>query len=488
VAGAAGPIRIEPAAVAEPRDLEDLARLVTWASVRGIPLFARGAGTGMPGGNVGPGVCVDFRTWSSIGTVETDDRTIRVGPGAIAEQVDRAARARGLFLPSLPSSAHRCTIGGMVANNAAGARSFRYGAMRTWVEALEVVLADGTVATLERGRTGAPPAVADAFAAARAALAGPLAEWPEVRKNASGYALDRALPTGDAVELFVGSEGTLGFVTSVRLRLAPLPSQAALLLLAVPDLDALHRAVAVAAETGVAACEVFARRFLDLSGLRERTDLSPAIGAAPALLMVEVDGTVEEVESRIDDVRRLASELDTALRVARDPVERERLWEVRHAASPIVAARADQGLVSMQFIEDSVVPPDRIGDYLLGLDEILEQEETDAVVFGHAGDGNVHVNPLMDVRRPDWRTRASRILERTVDLVVRLRGTLSGEHGDGRIRAPFHERVFGRRSARAFLAVKDRLDPHRILNPGVLVAEPGQEPLAGLSPEPRVLR
>lgn len=473
--------------VAEPRDPEDLQRLLDWASVRGIPLFARGAGTGMPGGNVGEGVCVDFRTWNAVGPVDVGG-TIRVAPGAIAEQVEQAARARGFFLPPLPSSARLCTVGGMVANNAAGARSFRYGAVRDWVEALDVVLADGTVATLERGPSGAPPAVADAFAAARGALGGRLTDWPEVRKNASGYALDRSLAAADPLELFVGSEGTLGFVTSVTLRLAPLPREAALLVLAVPDLDALHRAVAVAAETGASACEFFAGRFLDLSGLRERTDLSPTIGDAPALLVLEVDGTSEELELRVRDVQDLASELGCSLRVARSPEERGEIWELRHAASPIVAARAGQGLVSMQFIEDSVVRPDRLGEYLLGLDEILDQEETDAVIFGHAGDGNVHVNPLMDVRRPDWRDRAGRILERTVDLVVRLRGTLSGEHGDGRIRAPFHERVFGPRIALAFRAVKDRLDPGRILNPGVLVAEAGQQPLAGLSPEPRIIR
>jgi FAD/FMN-containing dehydrogenase len=142
----------------------------------------------------------------------------------------------------------------------------------------------------------------------------------------------------------------------------------------------------------------------------------------------------------------------------------------------------------MQFVEDSVVHSDHLGAYLGTMEALLALEETDAVIFGHAGDGNVHDNPLIDVRRRDWRARARRILEGTVELVAELPGTLSGEHGDGRIRAPFHERIFGPSFARAFRAVKEALDPRAILPPGVLVAEPGQDPLAGLSVEPRVGR
>ena len=163
----------------------------------------------------------------------------------------------------------------------------------------------------------------------------------------------------------------------------------------------------------------------------------------------------------------------------------ERLWSVRHAASPVIQSRASEGLVSMQFIEDSVVRADRVPDYLRGLGQILEQEETDAVMFGHAGDGNVHVNPLVDVRRPDWRDRVRRILEATVDLVAGLEGTLSGEHGDGRLRGPFHPRIWGETLTGAFGRVKATLDPHGIFNPGAVVPLPGQDPLAGLTRERR---
>jgi len=253
----------------------------------------------------------------------------------------------------------------------------------------------------------------------------------------------------------------------------------------VPEMSTLSDAVAAATEAGASACEFFAGRFLDVSGAREDAELGPIVGGAPAVLLVEVEGDPDAIASGAARIRRFADALGVRVAEAGRPAERARLWALRHAASPVIAARARDGLVSMQFIEDSVVRPDLLGVYLEGLGEILAREETDAVMFGHAGDGNVHVNPLIDVRRPDWRARVRRILEATVDLVAGLGGTLTGEHGDGRIRAPYHGRIFGERTAGVFRTIKATLDPDGILNPGVVVPLPGQDPLQGLSPEPR---
>ncbi|HKJ01637.1 MAG TPA: FAD-linked oxidase C-terminal domain-containing protein, partial [Longimicrobiales bacterium] len=175
-------------------------------------------------------------------------------------------------------------------------------------------------------------------------------------------------------------------------------------------------------------------------------------------------------------------DLGVSLRVGRSQEERAWLWAIRHSASPVVAAQASRGLVSMQFVEDSVVRDGRLPSYLSGIEEILKEEQTDAVVFGHAGDGNVHVNPLVDVTRHDWRDTVRRILHGTVELVADLGGTLSGEHGDGRLRGAFHPRIFGEPVADAFRRVKSTLDPAGILNPGVIVPLPGQDPLDGITP------
>lgn len=483
MSGASGPFRIVPAATAVPLDAEDVARLVSWAGREGIPLVPRGAGTGMPGGNVGWGVAVDMTRLDTLQAADLPAGRVRAGAGVVAAAVESLAQGAGRFLPALPSSADRCTVGGMVANNAAGARSFGYGAVHAWVEALEMVLADGSGARLERGRPDLRTEAARS--AATAALGASVLAWPAVRKNSSGYALDRFLPSGDPVDLMVGSEGTLGFVTAVDLRLPPMPPTRALVLLPVPEEEALDPLVAAARESGACTCEFLGRRFLDISGLREDPHLGSMAARHAALVILELDGDAARVEAGVERLQEVAAGMGVPLRIGRSPAEMEALWRARHAASPVVAARAAEGLVSMQFIEDSVVPEGRLCRYLAGLDVILGEEDTDAVVFGHAGDGNVHVNPLIDVRRTDWRERVARILDGTVELVASLGGTLAGEHGDGRVRPPFHPVIFGDRVTSAFSAVKQVLDPRGILNPGVVVALPGQDPLLGLTAERR---
>ena len=433
----------------------------------------------MPGGNVGPGVTVDLAAFlDDVGPVDPSTRTVRVGPGAVAAEVNRRARPSNLFLPPTPSSADRCTLGGMVANNAAGARTFKYGAVREWVRELEIVLADGRTVRLS------PEAEVEPFAELRRRLRprwSALSDaWPRVRKNSSGYALNRFVPSGDPTQLLVGSEGTLGLVTGITLELAPVPEGRGLALLAVAEPDGLLRSVRVAGEIGASACEFFGRRFIEIAELASDPRVGSLARDAFALVLVEVEGSDDEVEGALERLRRLAEVLGSELREARSPEDRARLWEVRHAASPLIAGAAERGLVSMQFIEDSVVPVPRLPDYLRSLTRILADADTDAVVFGHAGDGNVHVNPLVDVRRPRWKERVRSILEETVDLVADLGGTLAGEHGDGRVRAPFQSRIWPETAVRAFRDTKRALDPEGILNPGVILPVAGQDPLEGL--------
>jgi len=363
----------------------------------------------------------------------------------------------------------------MVADNSAGARTFRHGATRRWVRELDVVLSDGRAVRLGGG--GEPP---DPFSdlARRLASRRPVLEasWPRVRKNSSGYALDAFLPGGDAVQLLTGSEGTLGIVTGATLALAPLPPRRALVLLPVDGPAMLLRAIQVAEEVDAEACEFFGRRFIEVAGLEEDTRVGSAARGAYALVLVGLGGEAPAVQTGL---RRLRDFADDTME-AETPEDRAHLWEVRHAASPRVAAAVERGLVSMQFIEDSVVPPARLCDYLEGLDGILGDAGTDAVVFGHAGDANVHVNPLVDVRNADWRQRVREILEATVDLVASLGGTLSGEHGDGRVRAPFLDRIWSRSVVEAFRETKETLDPKGVLNPGVVLPLPGQDPLEGI--------
>jgi FAD/FMN-containing dehydrogenase len=465
--------------VAVPRDADDVQALVAWAAADGIALVPRAAATGMPGGNVGHGVVVDVASGlAQIGTPDPETAAVRCGAGANAAAVARAAASVGLAFPPLPSSAERCTIGGMIANNAAGARSFRHGSTRAWVTELDVVWPDGSRSTVGRDRA---PAWAAPLAQQLAAALGrpPLREWPRVRKNSSGYALDRFLPHGDALQLVIGSEGTLGVVVGATLRLIPHPARRVVMLAALPSVDLIPEAASAASAVDASACELFGRRLLEMAA-EAGHPVPGATDGAEAVVLIEVEGDDDATAHGLAELRRWADGLGLRVAAATDDEGRARLWEVRHGASPLIARAAEAGRLSTQFIEDSVVPVESVPAYLRGVEDILGRAGMDAVVFGHAGDGNVHVNPLVDVGTPGWRDRVRTVLEDTVQLVAGLGGTLSGEHGDGRLRAPLLGRIWPERVVAAFRTVKSGVDPNDIMNPGVILPVPGQDPLEGL--------
>lgn len=478
----AGPWEVMPTAVARPRDVGDVAAIVGLAAESGLPLISRGGGTGMPGGNLGTGLILDLSRpeLSRIGPVDPDGGRVRVGPGAIAASVDREAARHGLRLPPLPSSAERCTVGGMVGTNAAGARSLLHGSIRDWVIALEVVLADGSVQEL---RPGVPLPLPDGGVwepGIPSGGAGRIQGWPEVRKNSSGYALDRFLASGDPVQLIVGSEGTLGVVTGVTLRLAPRTADRVVLLLALPRLEMLAPLSSMARRHGAVACEFLGRRLLELVQAAG-SPVPGASGREEAVLLVEFEGSPEEPAGAAAAFRGDLPGADVGIVEAVSEEDRSALWGLRHRASPLIQAMAERGLRSLQVIEDSVVPPDRLGAYLEGVRQILEAARIDHVAFGHAGDGNAHVNLLVDLGTPGIVDRLRAVVQDTASLVKSLGGTLSGEHGDGRLRAPLLERIWGSGLVDVFRRVKTSFDPDGILNPGVILPLPGQDPMEGLA-------
>ncbi len=507
-----GPFQATPHAYLSPADTESVEALVRWAHENQVALIPRGAGTGMPGGNLGSSVVVSLAEGLDWIEADPDNGTVRAGAGTVAERIDQVAREQmGRHLPFLPASARWCTIGGMAANNAAGAGSFRHGATASWVAGLRGVDArgrpfhlqspgpggssdpdrtsEGTVssgdATSSHGPASPEPFSSHVPIRIPLEADGRPAGWPDVRKNSSGYPLDRFLPRRDALQLLVGSEGTLAVLTEVELRTTPVPRARGVALLPARSPEDVVVLALGAQPAGADACELLGRRFLDIAGLDTDPLTASLADGAFALLLLDVSGTPDEVHDGLERCRKLGRQVAGEGIRATSPDDAQRLWALRKAASPVIARQAGRGLISTQFIEDSVVPVRHLGRYMEELDRILEAGGFDAVVFGHAGDGNLHVNPLVDTGSSDWLPRVRQALEQVVDLVAELGGTLAGEHGDGRLRAPFLERIWGSTLATAFANIKNELDPEGILNPGVIVPLPGQNPLSDFAPRPR---
>jgi FAD/FMN-containing dehydrogenase len=431
----------------------------------------------MSGGAIGDGVIVDLGRLAWLEAVDEQRRTVRCGPGALRDQVDAAARQVGLHFPVDPSSGAYCTVGGMASTNSAGAHSMRHGAMRRWVEALDCVFVDGSRAEVRRG---APPPdvepVRRFLTVARelvdAERAAP-SRHPGVRKESSGYGLAAYAESGELVDLLVGSEGTLALIVGLELRLMPLEPATASVLGAFDSLDAAVVGATSAREAGASACELLDRTFLDVA--RRGGARVPVSERAEAVLLAEVEASDQArciaLARALEERFRAAGATEVVL--ALDAETEHTMWELRHAASPILS-RLDPSLRSMQFIEDGCVPPECLAEYVRGVRAALDRQGIRGVIFGHAGDAHVHVNPLVDLRDPDWRSRVDALLDDVTTLAARLGGTIAGEHGDGRLRAPLLSRVWSSETLARFAAVKRAFDPQGLLNPGAKIAIAGE--------------
>jgi FAD/FMN-containing dehydrogenase/Fe-S oxidoreductase len=477
-----------PIAVVSPRTPEDVSRTIAYARAHEIPVTARGGGSGLAGQAVGPGIILDFSThMNRVLEIDRERKLVRMEPGAIHSRVQRAVAPHGLRLGPDPSSGDFCTIGGNVGTNAAGAHSLRHGATKDHVVALSVALHDGSIVDLAKGAAGGSGSwgrlQGELTEILRRGAPSFLPERVAANKNSSGYDLWGAWDPGDAVSsigprfdpirLFVGSEGTLGVVTEVTMRLVPRPAATAVALLYFRSwIDAVE-AVLEARRLGASAVEAMDYTFLDFVR-KYRADLRDLVPERfVAGILVEFEGA-SDTEARTGLAAleewvapRRARVID--FRAARTPEERAALWAVRRAALPLVY-RASPVEKPMNFIDDTAVPVEKLGDYIEGLRDIFHRHQTRYAIFGHAGNGNVHVTPLMDPHDSAFVPRMARMTEEAFELTWRLRGTITGEHGDGILRAPYLRRQYPR-SYEVMAAVKRALDPDGILNPGNVISE-----------------
>jgi len=482
--------RIPPLAVVVPKTAGDVTAAVEAAGRLGVSVTARGAGSGVVGQALGRGIVLDFTKYMDrILDIDAGARLVRVQPGAVTGAVDEALAPHGLMLGPDPSSAPFCTIGGNLGTNASGARGIRYGSMRDHVAWLDVVLADGSRARLEpfdpggeawRALAGRDDHLGRIAAGTRRILEENAdllrAHRPYSAKHSAGYDLFDVLAGGrlDLSRLVVGSEGTLAIVVEAGIRAVPKPAERASLLLWFDCLDKGGEAIHSILDLGPSACEIMERVFLDIvraDGSVPATYLPPE--ADTVVLVEQLSDSRAENEAFIRRVReRIIDDLGLAFGGLEscDPAEQERLWQVRKQAVQILQRLPGPKRIT-PFIEDVSVPPQRLVEYIHGLREVFDRHGVEAAVYGHAGDSNLHARPILDTRRAEDVARMRAIADDVADLVVRLGGTVSCEHGDGLARSGYLRLQFGGRLYTLMQEVKRLWDPAGILNSGKVITD-----------------
>ena len=485
--------QIEPTGVVMVRTRDDVVRTIDIARRHGVPITARGGGTSQAGQAIGAGLQLDTaKYFNRVLEVNVAQRWARVEPGIVLDELNaRLLPHRLKFAPDI-STANRATVGGMISNNSSGARSVLYGKTIDHVLDLHVALSDGAVVHL---RPLAPDAL-DAVSAADT-LEGRCYQtlrrlgvehadevdrrYPKILRRVSGYNLDAFTDPArpfNLAHLIVGSEGTLGLVVEARVNLVPLPNATAVLTIEFDDLlDALGATPALLAHRP-AAIEVMDRFILDHareSPVLDAVRRSVLRGETPgALLCVELYADdADELPGRLEAIERdlVARGIEARTSHALDPAAQARIWQLRQSSLGLsMAMKGDAKSVS--FVEDTAVAPERLRDYIARFLAIVRRHGSTTGVYAHASVGCLHVRPVVNLKTDAGVHQFEAIANDIAELVLEFGGALSGEHGDGLVRGPFVERMFGSELYGAFRTIKRTFDPAGLFNPGKIVDSP----------------
>ncbi len=477
--------RIPPQVVVLVESEEDIAATVDYAVSRGIPLTPRAAGTNLTGSAIGSGIVLDVSRLHRVLEVNREEKWARVQPGIVLAEFNKQLSSRGLLFGPDPSSGDMCKLGGMIANNSSGPHTLRYGSVKdnvrslrlcltssTWIEARSYALDDPM---LERLVTTVP-ALRDVLVLTQTHADLIAAKRPTVSKNSCGYnlfGLADGLARGyfDLPKLFVGSEGTLGIVSEATLTLMDKPKATLTALLHFKHLEEVGDAVPRLLTLKPSALEVMDANTLNLIG-RGKHGIPPD---AAATLLLELDADSLEIDLReraramaiICRPYKLASELTLAF----DAERREQLWKARKALYPTLY-RFDPKKKPINFVDDVVVPAERISELIRYLEDFFQGQRVPVAIFGHIGNGNAHIVPLLDVNdRSDFEKMLSAYRDVHTTVLSRFGGSICGEHGDGRVRAEFVKQMFGEELYDLFVQVKQSFDPGNVLNPGIKLSE-----------------
>lgn len=470
--------QIMPQLVAFPQDAEDVTAALSLANQAGVAVIARGGGTSQNGQPIGDGLVLDFsRHFNELVSIDTEAMEAVVQPGLVLERLNSALRPHGLFFPVEPSTATRCTLGGMVGNNSCGARSIHYGKMVDNVLAVEALFADGQAFAFD-GR--AKPERAHDIAQAMQKLARSERDeiqrmFPKVQRRVGGYNLDSLLTSDpNFAHLLVGSEGTLALSTQITLKLSHLPAHRVMGVCHFPSFRSAMETTRHIVDLNPVAVELVDNNVLTLGAdipMFAHALAQITKGQPDCLLLVEFAGSSHN--TLLEDLKNLSECMadhgypDSVVDVV-EPAAQRQVWEVREGCLNIMmSTKGDDKPVS--FIEDCAVPLEHLADYTDAITELFARHGTRGTWYAHASVGCLHVRPILNMKEAGGRQAMRAIAEEACDLVRRFKGSHSGEHGDGISRSEFHERMFGKRLVSAFETVKDSFDPQNQLNPGKIV-------------------
>jgi FAD/FMN-containing dehydrogenase/Fe-S oxidoreductase len=469
--------RVLPRVVVRPRHPDEIVATLAVCREQAVPLTMRGAGTSIAGNAVGPGVVVDTsRHLSRVRSIDAEARTAEVDPGVVQAALQAAARPAGLRFGPDPSTHNRCTVGGMIGNNACGSRALGYGRTSDNVVALDVVTGGGARLTLGTDMAMSARSVG-VLEDLRRLVGGELAtirtEFGRFGRQVSGYSLEHLLPERgfDVARALVGSEGTLALVLGATVRLVPEPAYRGLVVLGYPSM-----AEAADATPGLLPHRPTAVEGLDARIVQRLRDVPaavvPDLPRGEGWLIVEVTGeSTAEIVARARAVVADSGALDTL--VVTDAGEAAALWRIREDGAGL-AARTSEGQPAHAGWEDAAVPPEQLGKYLRGFEALLAAHGLSGVPYGHFGDGCVHVRIDFPFRAGQdgadrGRSRYRAFVEDAAGLVAGFGGSLSGEHGDGRARSELLGAMYSPAALSLFQRVKGLFDPDDVLNPGILV-------------------
>jgi len=490
---------IVPACVVAPRDTSDIVAVVKYAAAKAVPVVARGAGSGVAGESLCSGIVFDMtRYMNRIISVDDEAAVVVCEPGVVLDDLNNHVAKYGRKIGPDPSTGNRATIAGCVANNATGAHSLEYGYIGDYVESIEAVLADGTV--VEFGNNLDPDGVEETGVAAIArdclsVLSGKEAvisrALPASKRNRSGYNIAGICHEAriDLARLLAGSEGTLAIFTKITIRTVTVPPAKALLQFEFGSLERAAQAVSIIVDSGASVCELMDKTLIDMAieALPESRQAGILPAGAAAVLLVEHTGqTQEQVEEKIKDTDSAVGSLASGRDIVFDPGQQEWLWKSRKDAVPLLGRKKGRKH-PVPFIEDVSVESSRLGDYISGLEEIGKRYDIAMSFYGHAGDGELHIRPYLDLGESADVGKMLSIANEVFSLAWSLGGSISGEHADGLVRAAFVRRQYGDEFYELLCRIKHIFDPDDLMNPGKIINSDVDVMVKNLKAEHRLL-